>query len=151
MNGIGAATVTASGIGPGGSSGGGNSATNSNNPSGGQKDFTSGGGGGGSAVGFGLLPQVSITGGLNPSSTNTSNITVAAASSGIISGSSTTAAVAAAAFLDPGSTSLGLGAFELEEVIHARTLWWESTAARRFMRFCALLSLISVSLNTSNT
>lgn len=51
-----------------------------------------------------------------------------------------------------GNDGTGVGAgLELEECIRARTLWWESLAVRRFMRFCALLSLVSVSLNTSNT
>nr|XP_027195093.1 sodium leak channel non-selective protein-like isoform X2 [Dermatophagoides pteronyssinus] len=46
----------------------------------------------------------------------------------------------------------GLGmAGELEECIRARTLWWESQLVRRFMRFCALLSLVSVSMNTPYT
>ena len=101
-------------------------------------------------MGLAVTQLSSDFGGLNPSSTG-SNIAGAPSSSSGVAGSTTTAAVAAAAFLDPVSTSLGLGAFELEEVIHARTLWWESAAVRRFMRICALLSLISVSLNTSNT
>lgn len=49
------------------------------------------------------------------------------------------------------ATAAAAGGLELEECIRARTLWWESLLVRRFMRFCALLSLISVSLNTSNT
>ena len=40
---------------------------------------------------------------------------------------------------------------EVEELIRATTSWWESVSMRRFMRFCALLSLVSVSLNTSHT
>ncbi len=40
---------------------------------------------------------------------------------------------------------------EIEELVRATTFWWESVAVRRFMRFCAFLSLVSVSLNTSYT
>lgn len=40
---------------------------------------------------------------------------------------------------------------EVEECIRATTFWWESVTMRRFMRFCAFLSLVSVSLNTSHT
>src|SRR5690554_5950419 len=50
---------------------------------------------------------------------------------------------------DPGGL-LGPG-LELEECIRTQTLWWESQLVRRFMRFCAFLSLVSVSLNTSYT
>lgn len=40
---------------------------------------------------------------------------------------------------------------EVEECIRATTFWWQSVHMRRFMRFCAFLSLASVSTNTSYT
>lgn len=40
---------------------------------------------------------------------------------------------------------------ELEECIRTRTIWWESPTIRKFLRFCALLSLVSVSMNTPYT
>lgn len=45
-------------------------------------------------------------------------------------------------------TGLGL---EIEECIRARVQWWETSNTRLFMRFCAFLSLMSVSMNTSHT
>lgn len=65
----------------------------------------------------------------------------------------TTAAAAATGGIgfmqDPGP-SPGIGG-EVEECIRTRKLWWESQTIRRFFRICALLSLVSVSMNTPYT
>lgn len=54
---------------------------------------------------------------------------------------------------DGGETSNAAASnnFELDEMCRGRYQWWESDCARMFMRLCALLSLVSVSLNTSYT
>lgn len=69
------------------------------------------------------------------------------------------AAAAVAAAATAGATSGTTGAttafanYELDELNggRLRTQWWESDMTRLFMRFCALLSLVSVSMNTSYT